>query len=228
MTTTVPTSNRRAITAVLALLMLVVTAACGASGSDDNAAPSTTKAPPTTDRSDSSDDPDGTDTTEASSTSETEQTTETTGGGKASGTEQEYIDALVGSFDPEKDGEDFTKDQVACLADGWVRSIGVGAFQKAGLSPDDIKNDDGDFDNLDLSEAQAEKMVDVYDTCGIDIKELMLKSFASDSSSPKQQACIEKALTDDAVRALLVQSIVDEPKEDNPVMQVLTACMAGG
>ena len=217
-------SHRRLVTTVLALLLVASTAACGTSGGDDTAA-TTTKAPSTTDA------PDGSDTSEVSPTSETEQTsttterTSTTAGGKASGSEQDYIDALVGSFDPEEDGEDFTKDEVACLANGWVRAVGVETFEKAGVSPDDIANNGEDFNDMNLSEAQANDMVDVYESCGIDVKQLMLKSFVSDAATPAQQACIKKALTDDAVRALLVDSIVNDSGTSSPLMKTLTACM---
>ena len=230
MTTNAALSHRRVASALLALLLMAGAAACGTSGGDD-AAPTTTRATSTTDRSDTSD-PGGagtTDSTDASPTSETERTTTTRGDGKATGSEQDYIDALVGSFDPKTDGEDLTRDQVSCLAKGWVHSLGVSAFEKAGLSPDDIAKDDGGFQDLHISKAQAERMVDVYGNCGIDIKAMMLKSFASDTSKPEQQACIENKLTDDAVRSLLVESLVeDQPSKDNPVMQVLMACMAGG
>jgi len=215
-------SHRRVVTTVLALLLVAATAACGTSGGDDAAATTTTRAPSTTDA------PDGTD---ASPTSETEQTTSTavrsstTAGGKGSGSEQDYVDALVGSFDPEEDGEDFTRDQVTCLAQGWVKAVGVEAFQSAGVSPDDISSNNQDFNDLHLSKAQANDMVDVYDGCGIDVQQLMLKSFASDSATPKQQACLEKALTEDAIRTLLVDSILNQSNSDSPLMKTLSACM---
>ena len=151
--TTTHRSSRLAA-AALALLLVSGIAACGASGgddagSDDKATTTVASGGGTTTADDDESDDDVT-TTEADDDDD--------GGdddGSASGSEQDYVDALVSTFDEEEEGEVFSQDQVQCLAERWVGEIGVDRFQDAGISPADIADDDSVLDSMNLDEATA-------------------------------------------------------------------------
>ena len=222
--TTTHRSSRLAA-AALALLLVSGIAACGASGgddagSDDKATTTVASGGGTTTADDDESDDDVT-TTEADDDDD--------GGdddGSASGSEQDYVDALVSTFDEEEEGEVFSQDQVQCLAERWVGEIGVDRFQDAGISPADIADDDSVLDSMNLDEATARKMVAGFEDCDINLRDLMLDQVASQGIDDDQRQCLESVFTEDAIAESFVQDIIGNDDAEDP-LDAASDCFLG-
>lgn len=223
-------SRRLATGTALALLLTVGTVACGASGgseggSDDpttttaggDATTTTADGPATTTETT---DP-GDDLTTTTEGGEDTTTTETTDPDVVEGPadEQAYVDALVTTFD-EEDDETFSPEQIQCLAEEWVGIVGVEAFAAADVTPEDIRADEGDFDDLDLDESTAGEMTDALGTCGVDIRELFYEEINGDEDlTAEQAACLDAAVSDEDLRQFLVDSLTGEDTGDDALAE---------
>ena len=221
--TTTHRSSRLAA-AALALLLVSGIAACGASGgddagSDDKATTTVASGGGTTTADDDESDDDVT-TTEADDNDDGDDD------GSASGSEQDYVDALVSTFDEEEEGEVFSQDQVQCLAERWVGEIGVDRFQDAGISPADIADDDSVLDSMNLDEATARKMVAGFEDCDINLRDLMLDQVASQGIDDDQRQCLESVFTEDAIAESFVQDIIGNDDAEDP-LDAASDCFLG-
>ena len=65
-----------------------------------------------------------------------------------------------------------------------MRPVGefIDRFEAAGVTPEDIKNDDktADFEEFTLSESEAEVMYDAFGQCNVNLREMMIESMAGD------------------------------------------------
>ena len=221
--TTTHRSSRLAA-AALALLLVSGIAACGASGgddagSDDKATTTVASGGGTTTADDDESDDDVT-TTEADDNDDGDDD------GSASGSEQDYVDALVSTFDEEEEGEVFSQDQVQCPAERWVGEIGVDRFQDAGISPADIADDDSVLDSMNLDEATARKMVAGFEDCDINLRDLMLDQVASQGIDDDQRQCLESVFTEDAIAESFVQDIIGNDDAEDP-LDAASDCFLG-
>lgn len=150
---------------------------------------------------------DTTTTTEKKSTpKDTTTTTEDEAAGDA--TEADYIEAFtttLTSGDKDKGELVLADDEAACMAEGWVSAITVKTLQDAQASPADVAKPGFDTSALDLTPAQGEAMVQVFDTCEVDAAALLIESLTQ-GLTPDQQACAQKAVDKELVDALLAKT----------------------
>lgn len=198
---------RRLAAAAMALLLVGGLAACGASGGSDSADKATTTTAGTA--------AGGSDTTAADGGGT--ETTKADDGGSATGSEKDYVDALVSTFDADEQDQVFTTDQVQCLAEKFVSAIGVKRFEDAGLSPADVAADDNVMDGMKLDEATARKMVKGFSACKINLREMFMEQFSAAGLTATQKTCLEGVLTEDAIAESFVQDIVGNTEAKDPL-----------
>jgi hypothetical protein len=217
-----PRPRRAALAVVVALLAL---AGCSADGSDD-AASSTTEAATST-------------TAAVASTTEATTTTEADDG--ASDAEQDYVDAVADAMREVEDSEfPIDDEQADCLAPRWVDAIGYETLLEAGVTPEVLGGtEDGDIDaefEDVVDRPRAEKLVDAFFDCGLDLEGTFYEGLASDgSATPEQVQCLRDRLPEGFVRELMITSMDggDEAlDEDDELEQQLTdaflACVGEG
>lgn len=216
--------------AVVAALLL---GACSSGGDNDEANENNTI---TTDSLDIEGGDDETTTTEDDEGDDgTDETTTTEGGTDdpvdvgADG--QAYVDAMVSSM---RGDDDFplTDDQAECFSAGFVDTVGVDRLQAAGITPEMMAGDDTgmEFTELNLSEAEGNEVYDNFGDCGINLREIMLSSFAEDDDmTPAMQACMEGVFTDENLRALMVVSMTkgEEAVQSDPAASAVLSGMMG-
>lgn len=219
--------SRRTVLALAAALLLL--AGCSAGGSDDSAergdASSTTTEAAST-------------TTETPSTSEPDDEPTTTVGGGDSASKAAYVDAVADAM-READDSEFPIDdeQAACLAPRWVDAIGYETLLEVGVTPEVLGGtEDGDptaeFEDV-VDRPRAEKLVDAFGECGLDLEGLFFDGLASDgSATPEQVECLRGRLPDGFVRNLMVTSMDggDEALDADPDLEdqltgAFTACL---
>ena len=192
------------------LAALVLTApllATGCSGGGDDTGD---KAAVTTD--------DGSTTTDGGNDTTTTTTKKDGGGGKVtvSPAAAPYVKALADNLArAANDDLPMTRAQADCLAPRWVDTIGVDRFKAAGVTPEDITNDDktADFGEFTLSESEAEVMYDAFGQCEVNLREMMLKSMGGDAETPEAvRKCMEGVLTDEAIKKLMIMGLTQGDK----------------
>ncbi|MBM3674477.1 MAG: hypothetical protein FJW88_05895 [Actinobacteria bacterium] len=72
---------------------------------------------------------------------------------------QKYVDAMMVSVDTSD--FPFTRTEARCLAEQMVDTVGVDTLEEAGITPEDIENDDSELSDLDLSRDEAAELADV-------------------------------------------------------------------
>jgi hypothetical protein len=94
---------------------------------------------------------------------------------------QEYVEAIVADGTDEDPPLD--EDEVRCAAERWVDLLGIEAFEKAGVTPEDIRassDENMDFMALvGLTEDQADKAADVMIDC-LDLGAVLAASLADE------------------------------------------------
>ncbi len=84
-------------------------------------------------------------------------------GGGGDSNKDAYIDAIAATM--QADDAPFDAEQANCIATGMVDAIGVDTIEEAGVTPEEIANDEDDsqFEKVtaDISEEQANDLVDV-------------------------------------------------------------------
>ena len=99
-----------------------------------------------------------------------------------------------------------------CLAPRWVDIIGVEAFAKKGIEPEDVPKMQGGLEQLDITTAQAKEMAKAFAACKIDLRSAAVAQYTADPSMPKEvKACIDGAMTEQMVLDGLVASLSGKP-----------------
>ena len=133
-------------------------------------------------------------------------------GGDVSEEEQPYVDALIESA-AEDEGEDveLNEAQAECLAPKWVSILGADRLEEAGISPDELADDDDlDFSELGLAESDGEALYDALGECDVDFRETFIAGMTEDSDvSDEDRECLDEELDDDLLRRMLVTAFVD-------------------
>ncbi|CAN5643774.1 hypothetical protein BH10ACT1_BH10ACT1_24600 [soil metagenome] len=225
---TSPTRSRRLLAGtVLALLIAGGTAACGASGGSDADRETTTTAPKSTTTVEEA-------TTTTSGDDETTTTTEGTDEGSTTtavdepagdADRQEYVDALKESFDTGTDSTEqyFDSEQVNCLAESYVDVIGVDNLHDADVSPAELGKSSGDGPlpkELGIDEDGANELYDQFAGCDIDLAATFKKVFSQISGkalTPAQEACVDKAVTDENLRKSFVADFSGVELDPDPL-----------
>lgn len=220
--------SRRTVLGVVAALVLL--AGCGSSGSEDRSDGGASSASSTTAPS-SDTTADGDETT----------TTTTDDGGDAPDSKEAYVQAVAESM-REVEDEVFPIDdeQADCLAPLWVDAIGYETLLDAKVSPEVLGGtEDGDtdaeFEDV-VDRPRAEKLIDTFGECGVDLEDFFFEGLASDgSATPAQIDCIRGRLPDGFVRTLMITSMAggdDALDSDGNLEDQLTqsymACLAEG
>lgn len=123
---------------------------------------------------------------------------------------EDYVDAIVEGAEVEDNP--FTRDELRCLSAALVDAVGIEALQDA-VSPDEIRqNPDRSMTEhgISLDEEQANQIIDQSTECGLDFRELM-RAFMSESGlSDADIACVDEAISDEAVRQLMVGAFTED------------------
>lgn len=121
------------------------------------------------------------------------------------------------------------EDEADCIAGDMVDGIGVDQLEEYGfLNEDGSINEEAQIPKM--SEEDSEVMVDAMFDC-TDVMATMRKELgtAMGGQTPEVQQCLEDALTEDMVRAVLVATFSgDQAGAQRELMGPLGACLGGG
>lgn len=189
-------------TVTVATLALLGLSSCSSDDgkTEGDASPTTTAAP--------SDD--------GSGSSEGDGPTTTAGG--SSKVDGALVDRLVTSMMVDENPM-FTEDQARCYAEANIRIVGADRIEQALEQTDDAPlTDDGtldlnafDYSEVAMTKAEAEEVYDAADGCGLDFRAMMLDSFEGSGMPASAKDCVEKVVTDDSVRTLMIAIMTEGP-----------------
>ncbi len=153
-------------------------------------------------------------------------------GGSSSKEGKEYVAALAGSItDDEDTGAIIDEKQATCWSAGVVDIVGVDQLKKGG-TPEEFATggDSGGFDlsAFKVTEKQAGAIYDKFDDCGVDLHQMMLKSFGEGDGalSAEAQGCLGEALTEDRLRDFMTAGMTKgEAAQDDPAFKALTSAL---
>lgn len=206
----------RTLAAGLLAVGLVGGAACSSDDSEGGAEKTTTtiETDTTTDTGDT-----GSDTSSPGDVDPTEPGSE-----GPSDNEQDYIDGLAEAI---SDGTLITAEQGTCLGESWVDMIGFDTITATGMSPSQFANlETAGYDELDLSDAEAGALYDAFGSCDIDVAETIRSGFQQ-GATPEQQACLDGALTEEAVKGVFTQGLMGGSEDTDAIQTAVNDCLAG-
>lgn len=150
---------------------------------------------------------------------------------EVSGSGRGYVDAMTDAMTADEDMP-LSDDQARCFSSRFVDTVGVDRLQAAGITPEMLSDDDStmEFTELDLSEAEGNRIYDNFSRCGVNLREMMLESMASDDDlTPAMRSCMEGVLTDDNLRTLMVMTMIrgSEALEDDVAGSELMSGLMG-
>lgn len=146
---------------------------------------------------------------------------------------QAYVDAIM---ETGVDDETLTEDQNRCFAEAVVTGLGVEAFEEAGVTPDDIREnpDDSPSDlGLEFSEEQADGFWDAANEC-VDVRELFLESMSQGQElTDEQKACLAEGLDEEFIKTIFLASFTEDAESfdeetTNRLAEVMGACGTAG
>lgn len=118
-----------------------------------------------------------------------------------------------------------TQEQADCVGDGFVAELGVDKLKKYGLLTDDLESSDKPLAtelSQDDAEGAAGVMVDCTEATKL-LKELML---AGQDIGAEAEACIDKALTDDALEKFFTATFARDQAAVVEALGPLDECVA--
>lgn len=145
--------------------------------------------------------------------------------GTSSGEPSEYSDAVVEVLSAE--GEiPFEDEDVECLAIAFIDVVGgPDALREAGVTPEDIADSDGpgDVEGIELPDDVNEQFVDAFESCDIDLTELILQFF---QGAPDEVLdCVRENIDREALRELIAAGITDaETDAESRVEESVSSC----
>lgn len=137
-------------------------------------------------------------------------------------------DAIVAESGKANTGSltDLDRKDADCVGEKMVDRIGVDQLQKYGLL--DANNTvQKDVEQVKMSPDDARAMTDTFFDCA-DVMGLLHKSMqAAGGDNPQMQACLKRALTEDAVRAMLTSTFSGDTEKaakalQEPMMKCVT------
>lgn len=128
------------------------------------------------------------------------------------------VDRIVASMTSDPSSP-FTEDQARCYAAENVRIIGADRIEKSLDNAADVPTDDEglfdlnafDFSEIDLTKPEANEIYDAAKGCGLDFRATMLESMVKSGMPESARSCVEKVVTEDTVRELMVSVMTDGP-----------------
>ncbi|HYZ98390.1 MAG TPA: hypothetical protein VE575_06540 [Acidimicrobiales bacterium] len=118
---------------------------------------------------------------------------------------QEYVEALRESAD---DDENFTQEEVDCLATAMVEAVGVDNLDNV-TSPDELADSDLSEVGLTLDEQQGDALWEEMGGC-LDFRQLFLDQLEQDQGLPAEAVdCLDGAMSDDFLQRVFVTSLVE-------------------
>ncbi|CAN5418884.1 hypothetical protein BH10ACT1_BH10ACT1_10460 [soil metagenome] len=206
--------QRTLLLPALAALSLLVGSACSSDGSD--ASPTGARSTTTTDGATTTDPDGGSTTTEVDGGPTTSRASEPAQGADA------YVAALEETLTaPALEGA-VDAEQARCVAEGFVEAIGGDELVESGISPEDfaLKTTTGGNEGLQIDEATANDMFDVYGQCDIDLQGLFETQSGADLSA-EEQACIKDVLTDENLRTSFIIGVTGGDVDDDPTADLV-------
>jgi hypothetical protein len=177
-------------------------------------------------------------TTTEEEAEEDDETTTTAADGGTTDAEQDYIEAVADAMRRVEDSEfPLDDEQADCLAPRWVDAIGYETLLEAGVTPEVLGGtEDGEIDATFedvVDRPRAEKLVDAFFDCGLDLEGLFFEGLASDgSTTPEQVECLRDRLPEGFVRNLMITSMdggdeaLDEDAElEQQLTEAFLACI---
>ncbi|QXC61885.1 hypothetical protein KSP35_03380 [Aquihabitans sp. G128] len=219
------TTQPRRLLAGLALAALLATgaAACSSDGSDGAAKTTTTKPDKAATASTTTVDGDTETTTTIGSDDSGPSTTVADDGDRS---RQAYVDAFTESFD--SSGEILSKDKSECVADKFIDVIGFDKITDAGLTPQQFAAGNGDDfpKSLGIDEDKAGELYDQFEACDVNLADTFIKAFSTEGQAidAKTEACLRKAVTDEALRASFIASFLGDDDDVDP-LDGASACL---
>lgn len=159
-----------------------------------------------------------------------------TGSVKVSSDAEPYVEALVaGMHAGELAGDQIAlaEDAKECVASRVVDVIGVDRFEDVGVTPDDLRSQDGvlDFEAFELTEDEGNDIYDSFGACGTDLGDYLVESMTAGAQmSAEVQSCIAEVFDEGRLRTFMVTSMIkgdaaaETDPEIAPIMEGLTAC----
>lgn len=153
------------------------------------------------------------------------------GGGGGDG--QAYVDAIM---ETSADDETLSEDQNRCFAEAVVSGLGVEAFEEAGVTPDDIREnpDDSPSDlGIDFSEEQADSFWTAANTC-VDVRGLFLESMSQGQElTEEQKTCLAEGLDEEFIKTMFLASFTEDTESFDEettakLTEVMSTCGTGG
>lgn len=160
---------------------------------------------------------------------ETSESGDDGGGGDG----QAYVDAIMETSEGD---ETLSEDQNRCFAEAVVAGLGVEAFEAAGVTPDDIREnpDDSPTDlGLEFSEEQADGFWDAANTC-VDVRELFLESMSQGQElTDAQKTCLGEGLDEEFIKTMFLASFTEDTQSFDEettakLTEVMSTCGAAG
>jgi hypothetical protein len=186
---------RKLLTLLCVVVLAAVAAGCGSSGGSDSTggdATTTIKATTTT-------------TTKADGGSSDGGSSD---GGTADGTAAEYEAAFataLSSGSVDNGNLVLPAAGAACVAPKYVEIITVDGLHKAGITVEDASDPGFSLSDAGIDEAQAQQVIDAFETCKVDIVSLFADGL-SKGLTTEQQSCIAENVDPDLTKALLVKT----------------------
>jgi hypothetical protein len=135
------------------------------------------------------------------------------GGGDSAAADTPIGQALTDELMAE--GEDSpvsTEDEARCVAGGIVSEIGEDRLAELGVTVDSLGA--SDIEDIDFTDAEAEKIVDAMFDC-IDIKAALATEFEADFGADGAQ-CLADNLDEEMVRDLMASSFLGDESAEMP------------
>ena len=159
------------------------------------------------------------------------------GDGGLSDEEQSYADAFAADFASDDDGIGVTEEEAECMSAAILEEVGVGPFDDAEVSPEDLAGDDTPGELLGDGAISEEQAADIYAAWGdcADIPAAFAagaeEQFDADAEAVE---CLEDGLREgDALEQYMVESFTsgEEPDPGSPglsaIITLITECTAG-
>ena len=153
--------------------------------------------------------------------------------GCGGGTEQTAKDSIAESLMDQQSEQDaqmlaVDREDADCIADGMVDGVGVDQLQEYGLLTEDGTVDKTVAD-VELSHEDAETVTDAVFSC-TDVQKMVRQALSKELGKEDQamRACLEKVLTEDALRAMFVGVFSGESEQaSRKLMAPLMNCAVG-
>ena len=132
-----------------------------------------------------------------------------------------YAAAIGEGLDRSVIGDSTSADQARCVGELWVDVIGVDAFASHSFPPDRVARGAIDYAVLGLTDEQADRLIDAFATCGVDLFRFVFGSLGP-TVGEDQATCLREQVGDDLRREVL-RGLLTEGKAPADTVEPLTS-----